>query len=562
MSKARLLSLGGLLAAAGAVAIFVVRGQGGGGGSVALEPPAITSAGSAAEDPEDQPKLIGTLAGANERKQRALERALAAWAEAKGLLAAGKAKEAAAVLAQLRVKHPGFVDDPGRSAEAVRIETAAKAIDAEKALAAFLASKALTAEQRLQFEGRLAASAEILARAANDEDLDRLSRHLKRFLLPDGAAGAADSKDWADVQLRTFVEDRRTRRAGDAKPPVADAEAAEQRRLEQLEKLRQRDVVGLLDSIHAGLAWLAIHQRDDGSFCDAATVERCGVLKHATPCLDKWPNTGDAFVVANTALVLLSFLDFRDQDPLGWFDPYLARGLAWLVKKQKPDGSFPGAGQHYTTAMAIMALAQASASTGAEDMKEATRKGIAYLVTALGPLGGFRYGKNDPGDLSVTAWVAQAVEMSRAAGIEIPLLLSSGLETFMKYVWLGDKRFVYLFRGPEKASLVPAGMLLGHIIGQDKDEAVAKPWKEYLAGLRVDQRPDLYTLYYGVRVSILLNGTLADPWRTWVFDLAKRQIHGTVASGSFPGDLWRWSGGVTTQTAVAVLTLEHSLYLR
>ena len=564
MTKAGFLWIGGLVAAgAGAFRAFGGQGAPGAGAGREPDPPAGIASEDAPPPEEKGPALIGTLSDVTERRKRAMERALVAWGEAKDLLAAGKAKEAAAVLAQIRVKAPGFLEDAARSGEAARIEGAAKAIDAEKALRAVLAGQKLSPEQRALFEGRLAASAEILARAANEEDLDRLSRHLKRFLLPDGAAGSADSKDWADTQLRNFVDDRRTRRGNDPKPPVVDADLAEQRRLEQLEKLRQRDAVGLLDSIHAGLAWLAIHQRDDGSFCDAATVERCGVLKHAPTCLDKWPNSGDAYVVANTALVLIAFLDFRDQDPLGWFDPYLGRGLVWLMKQQKPDGSFPPNGfQQYTTAMALMALAQAAASTGAEELKEAVRKGITYLTSAIGPFGGFRYRPNDPGDLSVTGWVAQAVEMARAAGIEIPLKLSAGLETFMTYVWLGDKRFTYTYRGPEKASLLPVGMLLGHIVGKDKDAVVATSWKEYLGGLKVEQRPDLYTLYYGVRVSILLNGALGDPWRTWVFDLAKRQVHGNAASGMFPADLWPWPKSVTVETAIGVLTMEHSLYLR
>jgi hypothetical protein len=86
-------------------------------------------------------------------------------------------------------------------------------------------------------------------------------------------------------------------------------------------------------------------------------------------------------------------------------------------------------------------------------------------------------------------------------------------------------------------------------------------WKTYLAGLDPKRPPDLYTLYYGVRVSILLSGTLDGPWRKWAFDLAAKQDKG-AAAGSFPGNVWRWSSGPTVSTAVALLTLEHALYLR
>jgi hypothetical protein len=60
--------------------------------------------------------------------------------------------------------------------------------------------------------------------------------------------------------------------------PVDDAATREQRRLEQLEKLRQRAATGLLDPIAAGLAWAAIHQADDGEVSDDAVTKRCTYL--------------------------------------------------------------------------------------------------------------------------------------------------------------------------------------------------------------------------------------------------------------------------------------------
>ena len=52
--------------------------------------------------------------------------------------------------------------------------------------------------------------------------------------------------------------------------------------------------------------------------------------------------------------------------------------------------------------------------TGSEDLRVAVRKGLAWFDTTQGPLGGYRYQRDDPrGDLSVTGWVAQAVEAAR-----------------------------------------------------------------------------------------------------------------------------------------------------
>ena len=562
MTRAPLLVAAGIVAA-GAGAWTLWGGAPPASPTVAEPDPAPETA--AADAPPAPPRLVGTSEAAAERKARALVRAGLDWEEIVRLLAEGKAKEALALLEGLRGRAPEFVADPAHAGTATRIEGLVRAADAERRLVDASRGLKLSDAQRAALEGRLAATAEVIARAQDQADVDRLTRHLARFVVPDGvvSSGGGEGGDWADVALRSFVADRRARREKDKNPAVADAEAAEARRLEQLEKLRQRDAVGLLDSIHAGLAWLAIHQRDDGSFCDAATLERCGVLKHSPTCLDKWPSTGDAFAVANTALVAIAFLDFRDQDPNGWFDPYLGRALEWLGKQQKPDGSWPGAGQLYSTAMATMALGQAAASTGSADLLERVKKAVAFFSTAQGPFGGFRYRAGDPlGDLSVTGWVAQALEAARHAGVEVPLPLSDGLARFVQYVWVDGARFQYVYRQGVAPRLAPVGMLVGHLDWPSKKPELVDAWRAYLQGLPADKPPDLYGLYYGVRVSILLTGALEGPWRTWVFALAARQVHGNQAAGSFPGDLWRWSGGVSVQTAVAVLTMEHALYLR
>jgi hypothetical protein len=561
-ARRSILLVAGLLAAAGG-AVVIAQGSG--------APSAVTSApdevdvpAPPSEEPPPPPTLVSGASDARARAERARQRALDDWESARRLFADGKAGDALAVVAELRKAAPGFLDDPARAKEVARMEAAVRAAKASERLLAASANLRLTAEQRAAFERRLAATTGVLAGSLDEGDLDALTRHVSRFLVPEGAAPVTpDAKDWVGTALSRLVQDRRGRRAKDENPGLADAAEAERRRLEQLEKLRQRDAVGILDHVHAGLAWLAIHQRDDGAFCDAATADRCKTLKHEPACLAKWPNAGDAYAIATTGLACLAFLDFRDQDPNGWFDPYLGRGLAWLLKQQKADGSFPGTGQLYTTAIALMALGQAAGSTGQQPYRDAVTKGLTFLLAAPGPFGNWRYGPRDQkGDTSVTAWVAQSFEAARGAGIEVPRAAWEHLDTFLRYFWIGDHRFSYEYGRGESGSLYPAGMLIGHIVGKTKDTAVADEWRAFLKSRPVDKKPDLYTLYYGVRISILLSNALEGPWRTWTMALADRQVKGESAAGMFPGDLWNRPGGATLQTAVAVLTLEHALYLR
>ena len=557
------LGLAVVLASGGAVYLLARPGP------TEVEPPEAVEAVVAEPEPAASKAQEIALASAGrviaERRERERARLAAVWAEVLRLQREGKLKAALDAARRLKADHPELFEDAAKTTVldrlAIAVDAAAKKAELEK----LLAGAKVSPEQRDAVNAKLAATAEVLAKSGNEDDLDQLSRHLRRFLLPGLPSGG--EKGAGDLLLNTFLQDRRARRGQDKLPPVADLTEAERRRVDQLDKLRQRNAVGLLDAIHAGLAWLALHQRDDGSFSDTAVVERCTALKHDPACLTaaKRDSTGDAYATAATALAVLAFLDFRDQDPNGWFDPYLGRGIEWLRKVQKPDGSFPGGGQMYAGAMALMALGQAAASTGTPELREAVRKGLGYFEASMGPLGGYRYRPIDPtGDLSVTAWVAQATEAARLADVQVPFRVSSGLEIFLGYFWKGAHKFSYLPTGGASASLAPAGMLVAHVVGKATDPAVAASWRTYLKGLPANKPPTLYTLYYGVRLSILLDGALDDPWRTWAFDLTKAQIATGSAAGCFPVSVHdpARATGLATQTALSVLTLEHALYLR
>lgn len=536
---------------------------------------------AAADDVEQERAQVAAQVEANlaavgkavvERREAERRRLAARWDEVLALEKAGKVKEALAAARRLKADVPSLFEDPEKAAALDRLAIAVEAAGKRAELEKLLAVGRLSPEQRAAVNAKLAATAEVLAKSANEDDLDQLSRHLRRFLLPNAPLAATASGDkgppsTADAVMGAFLADRRARRGKDTNPPVADVDEAERRRVDQLDKLRQRNAVGLLDAIHAGLAWLALHQGDDGSISDATVGKRCSALKHDPACLAQTQraDSGDAYRVATTALTALAFLDFRDQDPNGWFDPYLGRAIEWLRKAQQPNGGWNAAGNLYASAMALMALGQAAGSTGSPETRDAVRKGLAYFEAAMSPLGGYRYRPLDPqGDLSVTAWVVQAVEAARAAGIEIPYKVASGIDLVLTYFWIGDHRFTYLPGGGVSHTLAPAGMLVGHVAGRSSDPAIAASWREYLKSRPANRPPNLYTLYYGVRLSILLDGALEDPWRAWAFDVAKAQVKSGPAAGAIPVVVHNpnRASGLATETALAVLTLEHALYLR
>jgi hypothetical protein len=153
--------------------------------------------------------------------------------------------------------------------------------------------------------------------------------------------------------------------------------------------------------------------------------------------------------------------------------------------------------------------------------------------------------------------------MAGLCGATVPEGFADGLARFWSRVRLGEGRFAYTVDpGAERRSLAPVGMLVGHLVAPDVAAEQHAVWRRTLESSR--GRPSLYTLYYGVRVLLALDGKLPKTWRDRVFELASEQSRKGPAAGSFPvkGRYRLRSGEVTGNTAFSVLTLEHSLYRR
>lgn len=447
--------------------------------------------------------------------------------------------------------------------------------------------------------------------AAQAEGRAALEKHLARFggqggkeppPAAQGAAGAAapaglgPTLDGNLVQLRTrnaararakaaSGSDGATDPAESAKgpPPVADPlatdEAAlrEQRRIEQLEKLRQRASEGLLEPIAAGLAWLALHQADDGEISDRVVAARCEAIAHKPGCLQDEKQAGQKYRLSGTALSVLALLDFRDQDVAGLFEPTLAQGVQWLRRQMREDGSFGTSG--YEAAMALMALGQAAQSSHAPELLADVSRGLAFQASKQSLDGGYRYGWGTDGDLSVTGWYVQAFEAGRNAGATLPWNHGTAMERFVRSMWMGGNKFRYEGRsGGERGALSSVGILSFLVLNP---ESVANEREGWIAGLTASaRRADLYAVYYDVRVELALRGELTEQRRAVLADLPRGMQRkalptaGMFASarvepvkGKDPTAVWRslgWldNGGRVVSTAFSVLTLEHALYRR
>ncbi len=268
---------------------------------------------------------------------------------------------------------------------------------------------------------------------------------------------------------------------------------------------------------------------------------------------------------------MLAFLDFRDQDVKRLFEPTLARGIAWLLAQQAADGSFKAGGSGrqfagYEAAIAMMALGQAAASTGEPPLKTSVQRAIDFYAKHHGRVrGGYRYGLDQDGDLSVTGWYAQAMESAAKAGATVPEDMRQNIDTFMGYVTrTGRHNFAYVPDQALSGSLSAVGMLTISILHPPLIDGFAEDWRQFLYAGSPGKGNNTYALYYGVRVLLFLDGKLPDGWRTYLTALAGKQRSAGASAGMIVLPEWPWSTGVgpTASTAFATLTLEHSLYRR
>jgi hypothetical protein len=501
-----------------------------------------------------------------------------AWDAALALYRAGKAVDALEGLAGLRRDAPEFFAKPDRAALLHEMELAAVAalsrvvrggtLEDARALAARIRA-AVTDPARLAEVDELMAAAErravaptlggdVVERATAAADKAALDRHLQRF----AARGSPPKKpDWVDDQI-AGVDAANAALAKEPDPlEVADPVAAEKRRLDQLDKLRERNALSLLDHIDGSLAWLALHQADDGHFGADATAARCVALKHDPVCIAA--GTKEPFPLAATGLAVLAYLDFRDQDVRRLFEPTLARGVAWIVAQQQKDGSFAGGGRSgYPAGIGLMALGQAAGSSHDQAVVDALKKGLDFYSRHAGEMGGYRYSLDQEGDLSVTGWYVQAVEAATNAGVEVPDVMRQNLSKFVKYVWRGEGRFGYQAAGNDSASLWPVGALSMTILRPEETTNLVDGWRAAL--LKGPPKKSVYSLYYGVRELLALDGKLPDAWKKTLDELAAAQTVKGPAAGMIPlpDDPWMRRGGPTIATAFATLTMEHSLYRR
>ena len=513
---------------------------------------------------------------------------LRAFARAKALHEKGMSQEALRVLAPWLRTHKAWFEDAARRefllalrtrvAEVQReqIETADHQLDKWIDIAARWGTLREDPDAT-PFEARVRASAEIIGGFKNPKARAAVTRHVRRFVVGvPGGASPQRTRSGRPVPVDNLLEQVATQTGNDPSQdepetlPEPDPEASEARRLEELERLRNAGALDVLDSIAASLAWLALHQSPEGTFGDDVAsdiIKAKAEEEGSTANVSGLRSNAKRYRLATTALCTLAFLDFRDQDLRGLFEPTLAKAITWLLAQQKEDGSFKSPGRSfYAEAIALMALGQAAAATKREDLQQAVVRGLTWLYARRGPRGGYRYTHGQAGDLSAAAWVAQAAETAQWAQVELPTGMKDDLTAFVRDTWIRGADYRYVVGGSRRTALSPVGMLAQTILSpDDADEALREVWKKALTTQWKSSRLSLYSRYYAVRMMAKLHEGMPNDVASALLTMARTQEASGPLAGAFsrfPGVRYMRMTGATGVTAMVTLMFEHALYDR
>jgi hypothetical protein len=247
-------------------------------------------------------------------------------------------------------------------------------------------------------------------------------------------------------------------------------------------------------------------------------------------------SSGDT--VASTGMCLLPFLAAGETHKAGKkYQQTVLRGLQYLISMQNSDGSFKQ-GTMYSHGIASIALNEAyGMSKDRGLLLRPAQAATNFIVAKQGTDGSWGYAPGTTGDTSIVGWQIQAL---KAGILTKDIVVPDGCITkaigFLDKVSSGSRKAVYGYSGPNGApgtSLTAVGLLCRYYISK---------WGPGNAGLaegvdglmkrppaKAPSLPDMYYYYYATQVVHFEDD---EDWKNW--------NEGPMVNGKRQGGMRDW----------------------
>ena len=316
------------------------------------------------------------------------------------------------------------------------------------------------------------------------------------------------------------------------------------------------------NAVQLGLKWLAAHQLKNGSWSFDHT--KAGPNKTSK-------NPGSiAAPRAATGMALMAFLGAGQTHRHGDYKQTVQRGLAYLIKTQKPESNGSGSfmepsGSMYSHGIASIAITEAWSMTRDEKLRVPAQAAINYIVYAQHSEGGWRYAPKQKGDTSVVGWQVMALKSANMASLRVPKKTMRGVENFLDNV-SEESGAYYGYTSPAKGrkTLTAVGLLCRMYMGWKREHPALERGVEFLGekGPAIDKGRQTWNMYYNYYATQVLKQFGGEKWKKWNLvmreELIKTQSQKGQEKGSwyFKSDWHGKHGGRVYCTTLAIMTLE------
>lgn len=322
-------------------------------------------------------------------------------------------------------------------------------------------------------------------------------------------------------------------------------------------------------AVRRALEWLAANQAADGRW----ETERHGGgrgLGQAGPHRNQ--ATGAKSDHGVTGLALLAFLGAGTTHISGPHAECVAKGIRFLVDRQRADGSLAGPAEFfaalYCHGMAGIAVAECTAMTGDASLRGPLKRAVGYSLAMQHPTtGGWRYAAGDKGDTSQLGWQVMLLEAAAQAGLDAGP--GSGIDhgrerarTFLQSVSSGRTGGLAAYRTGERPTMpmTAEALFCRMVLGATPDDPSVPEAVAVIAGSPpAATRPNAYAWYYATLASFHVGGPQWEAWNRHMHPAVlslQRQDAGPLQGSWDPDPVWGSHGGRVYATAMAALTLE------
>ncbi len=222
---------------------------------------------------------------------------------------------------------------------------------------------------------------------------------------------------------------------------------------------------------------------------------------------------------AATAMALLAFLGDGHTHMEGEYADVVEKGMKFLVGKQDRSGFFArGARSHekmYAQAQATIAVCELYAMTKDSWLRPRAQLALDFAVESQSKEGGWRYEPNFDSDTSVTGWYVMALESGRAAGLEVDRYVFHRVEDYLDTASsFDDAAYGYQAHTDPSPAMTAEGLLCRQYIGWARSHP---PLRRGLEALLLDAPFDMSDrdVYYWYYATQVLHHYGGEPWQQW-----------------------------------------------